>query len=202
MPRKFIAAILDAMSPTAARNWFKAIKAIVQHCIDVDLLKDDPTLGIRLRPIKGDGHPTWSEEEIAQFEAHYPIGTKPRLALALLLYTAQRRSDVVRMGRQHIRNGVLTVKQQKTGTALAIPVHPHLQAVLDATPGEHLSSWSPQRASHMAAITSARRSASGATRPDCRSAARCTGCARAPVVGLPKPDASRMRSWRFPATRR
>src|SRR6516165_1234627 len=78
--------------------------------------------------------------EIAQFEAHHPIGTKPRLALALLLYTAQRRSDVVRMGRQHIRNGAFIVKQQKTGTELPpIPVLPELRAVLDATPSEHLT---------------------------------------------------------------
>jgi integrase len=56
-----------------------------------------------------------------------------------LLYTGQRRSDVVRMGRQHIRDGVLTVKQEKTGASLAIPVHPNLQAVLDATPSEHLT---------------------------------------------------------------
>src|SRR5262249_13131456 len=57
----------------------------------------------------------------------------------MLLYTAQRRSDVVRMGRQHIKDGVLMVKQQKPGATLAIPVHPHLQAVLDATPSEHLT---------------------------------------------------------------
>src|SRR5665811_1086231 len=34
----------------------------------------------------------------------YPVGTKPRLALSLLLYTACRREDVVRLGPQHIRN--------------------------------------------------------------------------------------------------
>jgi integrase len=42
----------------------------------------------------------WSVAEIEQFEAKYPIGTKARLALALLLYTGQRRSDVVLFGRQ------------------------------------------------------------------------------------------------------
>lgn len=61
-------------------------------------------------------------------------GTRERLALALLVNTAQRRSDVVRMGRQHIRNGMIEVKQQKTGTKLAIPIHPDLQGVLDAHP--------------------------------------------------------------------
>jgi integrase len=43
------------------------------------------------------------------------------------------------MGRQHIRAGVLAVKQEKTGKALAIPVHPKLRTILDATPGEHLT---------------------------------------------------------------
>ena len=31
------------------------------------------------------------------FEQHWPIGTKQRLAFALMLYTGQRRSDVHRM---------------------------------------------------------------------------------------------------------
>jgi integrase len=51
----------------------------------------------------------------------------------------RRRGDVIRMGPQHIRNGVLTVRQQKTGITLAIPVHSDLRAVLDATRGEHLT---------------------------------------------------------------
>src|SRR5262249_14250247 len=53
--------------------------------------------------------------------------------------TAQRRGDVVKMGRQHIRDGVMTVRQTKTGTTLAIPVHAELQAAIDATPLGHLT---------------------------------------------------------------
>jgi integrase len=60
-----------------------------------------------------------------------------------LFYTAQRRGDVVRMGRQHIRETpegpVLYVKQCKTGKELLIPIYPELRAVLDATPSEHLT---------------------------------------------------------------
>jgi integrase len=51
------------------------------------------------------------------------VGSRPRLALALLHYTGQRRSDVVRMGRQHVRDGVLQVPRVKTGAELMIPVH-------------------------------------------------------------------------------
>ena len=56
---------------------------------------------------------TWDETEIAQFEKRHAIGTRARLALALLLYTAQRRGDVVRMGRQHLRDGVITVRNKR-----------------------------------------------------------------------------------------
>src|SRR5262249_42096833 len=53
--------------------------------------------------------------------------------------TAQRRSDVVTLGRQHVRNGVLYLRQRKTGRSLEIPVHPALQAILDGTSSEHLT---------------------------------------------------------------
>src|SRR5262249_10080785 len=108
-------------------------RALANHCIGVELLKDDPTLGIRLRPTNGEFH-TWSEDEIAAFEAVHPIGSRERLAFALGLYSGQRRGDVIRMGRQHIRDGVLHVKQEKTGATLAIPVHPELVAVLATVP--------------------------------------------------------------------
>jgi site-specific recombinase XerD len=43
------------------------------------------------------------------------------------------------MGRQHVRNGAVSVRQQKTGTMLEIEIHRELQKVLDATPSEHLT---------------------------------------------------------------
>jgi integrase len=139
LPAEWIEALLDAKPPHAARSWLVTLRSLCQFALKRGYLRADPTANIKQRSIKGDGFHTWSEDEIAQFEAAHPIGSKPRLALALLLYTGQRRSDVVRMGRQHIRDGVLTVKQQKTGVPLEIPVHSHLQAVLDATPSEHLT---------------------------------------------------------------
>src|SRR5215813_1129473 len=140
LPPEWIEALLDSKPPHAARSWLATLRSLCQFARKRGYRRDDPTANIKLRAIKSDGFHTWTEGEIAQFEAHHPVGTKPRLALALLLYTAQRRSDVVRMGRQHIRNGALTVKQQKTGTELPpIPVLPELQAVLNATPSQHLT---------------------------------------------------------------
>jgi integrase len=139
LPKEFITALLDPMPPHAARNWLKAVRHFIRWAEDRKLIDRDPTLGVRLKVPKSDGHHSWTDDEIATFEAHHPVGSKARLALALALYTAQRRSDVIRIGRQHIRDGVLTVRQQKTGTTLAIPVHSELAAIIAATPIGHLT---------------------------------------------------------------
>jgi integrase len=136
---EWIEALLDVKPPHAARSWLVTLRSLCQFAVKRRYLRADPTANIRLASIKGDGFHTWTEDEITQFEAHHSIGSKPRLALALLLYTGQRRSDVVKIGRQHIRDGVLTVKQQKTGATLALPIHHDLRTVLDATPSEHLT---------------------------------------------------------------
>jgi integrase len=111
----------------------------MQFALSDGSLKDDPTAGIKNMSGKTEGFRTWNEDDIAAFEARHPLGTRERLALALLLCTAQRRGDVVRMGRQHIRNGAVEVTQQKTGTKLAVPIHPDLQAALAAMPSNHLT---------------------------------------------------------------
>jgi integrase len=106
--------------------------------IAVGLCKSDPTRGVKLPKLSGSIH-TWSEDEIARFESHHPIGTKARLALALALGTAQRRNDLLRMGRQHIRNSELFVRQSKTGAELRIPISDELQQILNATELPHLT---------------------------------------------------------------
>jgi integrase len=127
----------------AARNWLKTVRALMHFAITEGLLIADPTAGIKNLSGKTDGFRTWNEDDIAAFETRHPIGTRERLALALLVNTAQRRGDVVRMGRQHVRQtpkgAVIDVKQQKTGTKVAIPIHPDLQSVLDATPSDNLT---------------------------------------------------------------
>jgi integrase len=139
LPREMIVALLDTMAPHSAKNWLKTLRHFFCWCVSRKLIASDPTLGIRVKTPKSDGYHPFSEDEIAVFEAHHPIGSKARLALALGLYTGQRRGDVVRMGRQHIRNGELTVRQQKTGAALVIPVMPELRRIIDATPTGHLT---------------------------------------------------------------
>jgi integrase len=128
-----------AGKPGAQLNTLRTLKALMTFAVDAGMRPDNPTIGIKVSKKKSDGHHSWSEDEIAMFEAPHPIGTRSRLALALLLYTAQRRADVVRMGRQHVRDGLLHVTQSKTGVSLAIPIHETLADIVAATPSEHMT---------------------------------------------------------------
>jgi integrase len=124
---------------TMANAWLRMLRVLMKLAIRLKLRTDDPTQGVKQFKIKTDGIHSWSEAEIEQFEAVHAIGTRARLAFAMLLYTGQRRSDVIRMGRQHVRNGHLTIKQQKTNVEVCIPVHATLAAIIAATPNENLT---------------------------------------------------------------
>ena len=80
------------------------------------------------------GFHTWTEEEIAKYRRKWPLGTRERLALELILWTDQRRSDVVKMGMAETRDGCIPVQQQKTGTVLWLPMAPQLVEAIVALP--------------------------------------------------------------------
>src|SRR5262249_33743936 len=124
--------------PQSANGLRRVLRAMMKHAIDIGLRDDDPTRDVRAVRVKSGGFHSWTEEEIAQFEARHPVGTKPRLAQALLLCTGQRRGDVVRMGRQHVRDNAIHVEQEKTGMALEVPIHDKLSAIIAATPSGNL----------------------------------------------------------------
>lgn len=132
LDRATVQRLIDRMqdTPTAANNLLKVIRIIMRHAIRLDLRPNDPTEHVEPIQHRSDGFHTMTAEEMEAFEARWAAGTMQRLAFALLRYTGQRRSDVVRMGRQHVRDGVLTIRQQKTGTEVEIPVHPELAELL------------------------------------------------------------------------
>lgn len=89
------------------------------------------------------GFHSWELHEIRKYEERHPVGSKARLAMTLLLYTACRREDVVRFGPQHVRDGRIRYRQAKNKhrnpVDLDIPIHPDLKAIIDATPSNHLT---------------------------------------------------------------
>ena len=141
MDRTHVRKILDkrAATPAAANNLLRMIRMLMGFAVERGLRKDNPATGVKPLPIKSGGFHCWTEEELAAFEARWPLGTRERLAFDLLIYTAQRIGDVRLMGPQHVRGGVLYVRQGKTGAELALPVVPDLRASIDATPSGHLT---------------------------------------------------------------
>jgi integrase len=129
---KHVSEIIGAKAdtPEAANNLLKVLRVLLDYAVDQEMVDSNPARGVKRYRSRGEGVHTWSEEEIAQFESHHAIGTRARLALALLLYTAQRRSDVVRMGWQHISGDNIAVRQEKTDSPLLIPLDPELARTL------------------------------------------------------------------------
>jgi integrase len=135
--RSIIGAKAD--KPAAANNLLKLLRVVLNFAIDEGMIASNPTLRVRGYGKNPDGRHTWSEGEIAQFQARHPIDTRAGLALALALYTGQRRSDVTRMGWQHVSGNRISVRQQKTGAGLTIPIHPELARALAALPRTNLT---------------------------------------------------------------
>lgn len=111
---------------------------VLRYAVETGWRNDNPAAGIR--PYKLASRHTWTEADLSAYEARWPLGTRERLAYALLLYTGQRAGDVVRMRRADISGGAIHVVQQKTGASLTITLHAALLTALKAGPtnGLHL----------------------------------------------------------------
>ncbi|HEY1310825.1 MAG TPA: tyrosine-type recombinase/integrase [Pseudolabrys sp.] len=149
-------------TPGAANNRLKYLSAMMTWGVDNDHIKTNFARDVKPIAYESDGFHAWEPAEVTQFEAFWPIGSKPRLALALFLFTGARRGDVVQFGRQHIRpteitdeSGARTVEDwlkfkpnktaKKTGVTLELPVLDELAAVIAATTTGHLTFLTTER---------------------------------------------------------
>lgn len=120
--------------PTAANRLRKLMAQIWDEGLRIGMVDRNPWRLTKPLPIAGDGYRAWTEADVLAYEDRWPLGTRERLALALLLHTAQRRGDAIRLGPQHLRGGRLRFVQRKTGAAIDIPLKPELKAAIDAAP--------------------------------------------------------------------
>jgi integrase len=139
LERRHVERIIADEKPGKARLVISMLRALIALAVKNGDREDDPTFGVKPPKLGSEGWHSWTEEEITRFEARHPIGSKARLAFALALYTGQRSSDLIRMGRQHVRENLMNVAQQKTKTRLWIPLDPRLLAIIEATPSDHLT---------------------------------------------------------------
>src|SRR3546814_1147009 len=83
------------------------MRGLFRWAVKAKFVKADPTAGVANPPRKtGAGFIPWTEEHVAAYEAKWPLGTRQRVWLDVIAYTGLRRGDAVRLGKQHVRNGV------------------------------------------------------------------------------------------------
>jgi integrase len=127
-------------TPHQARHFLDAMRGVLRWAYKASLIKSDPTAGVETpaRP-KSEGFKPWTEDDVAAYEQHWPVGARQRVWLDVLLYTGLRRGDAVRLGRQHVKHGTATLTTEKTGTVVPLPILSVLQRTLDAGPCGDLS---------------------------------------------------------------
>lgn len=81
-------------APASAQDAVKKLRLLMRLAIRRRWRGDDPTLAFQARG-GGERRP-WTEDEVARFEARWPIGSRERTAFALLLTSGKRNADVVR----------------------------------------------------------------------------------------------------------
>lgn len=163
--------MMAAMLPhrTAANMLRKRLRALMSFAVRVGMAEGNPVGNTRPFKVEGGGFHTWSEDEIAQYEARHPMGSKARLALDLMLWTGQRGGDARVMGRGNVRDKRLVVTQEKTSVTVSLPIMPALAESILATPSGGLVFLLSE---HGKPYSRKGFSANGVTRPVCRNARR------------------------------
>ena len=129
-----VTAVLEAKPATSKRDWLKAIGHWLRYAKNIGEVNVDVTVGSTTAKLtKTSGYVTWGEHEIDLYRQRHPVGTMARCALELLLNTAARRGDAQLLGRQHLRDPVLTCRPHKTakstGQVLTVSVIPDLASM-------------------------------------------------------------------------
>jgi integrase len=124
-------------TPESANARIKAMRQVFKFGVKKKLAPSNPARDVEYFRSGSPGFHTWTPEEVLQFEGRHPIGSKARLAVALMLFTGQRRSDIIRFGKQHAKGGKLTFTQHKGRNRkpkrLTLPILPALQRIINNT---------------------------------------------------------------------
>lgn len=123
---------IGARAPGMANLTRAVLHKMMRFAVKTGWRSDNPVEGVE--SYTTGHHHTWTDAELATYEKRWPIGTRERLAYALLLHTGQRGGDVVRMLRSDIVDGRIRVTQEKHGAELLLSIRPELRAALKAGP--------------------------------------------------------------------
>lgn len=127
-----------ASTPFQAHHFSVAMRGLFRWAKKSGHVETDPTAGVtHPRRPHTEGFEEWTEDDAVAFERRWPLGTKERVWYAVIAYTGFRRGDAVRVGKQHVRNGIISLTPEKTkskGTVVAIPMLAELAEAIEAGP--------------------------------------------------------------------
>jgi len=122
----------------AARKLRKELVRLFDFAEAAKLIAKSPMKHVAMVKVspeeRSEGFYTWTEDDIAKYRARWPLGTKQRLAMELIMWTDQRKVDAIHIGRQHIRGGKIVLRQTKTGKRLILPIAAPLANAIAAMP--------------------------------------------------------------------
>jgi integrase len=134
-------------TPFGQRNFLNTLRALFKWAVAEERVPEDPSLGVTRQRVSTTGYHTWSESDIERYKRKHGLGTMARLAIELLLATAARRGDVVRLGPQHVESGTITFEQHKKDgdeeSLVIVPLHPDFLAALAAMPPSNVVRLTP-----------------------------------------------------------
>ena len=119
-------------TPFQARHFLDTMRGLFTWAKEAKLVRFNPAASIKYPTLKsGGGFPIWTEEDAIAYEKYWPLGTRQRVWIAVLLYTGLRRGDAVRLGRQHVRDGIARIRTEKSGQTIEVQI-PLLRPLLEA----------------------------------------------------------------------
>ena len=127
-----------AKTPGAANNMIKVVKSLYAWGMDAGHVSHNPAEGVKRLKMGDSTWKPWTATQREAFKAAHPYGTTARTAFHLAFDGGLRRSDVVRIGRQHRDDTHLRIEQKKTGRMVAIMVTSDMAEALDRAPSSGL----------------------------------------------------------------
>lgn len=121
-------------TPAAANNFIKTMRALYRWAEESGHVNANPADGVKNITYQTTGFIPWTRDDLERFRAHWPLGTRQRVALEVYATTGLRRGDAARLGRPHLKDGVFLIHTEKTGTPVYRPLMPDLARAIEAGP--------------------------------------------------------------------
>lgn len=120
-------------TPAQANNWLKAMRGLFDWAVRNEHMEADPSANVSALRYQTDGFKVWTQEDAQAFCRKWPTGTKPNLAFCLFLVSGLRRSDLHKLGPQHVRGTTLSIRAEKNKKPITVELPPFVLHAIQAT---------------------------------------------------------------------